>query len=122
MPTTRATFSQNRPTDDDVPPPFEDVSLMSVKRLYSYLGTLVGLFERHARGYSNNGHVQSSFSRGNSFDVTTKLGLPCFSGSSDLMEAEAWNMKIEKFFDIVNCFKEKKASYASFMLDNEADH
>ena len=31
-------------------------------------------------------------------------------------------MKIEKIFDIVNCFEEKKASYAAFMLDNEVDH
>ena len=33
-------------------------------------------------------------------------------------------MKIEKFFIIIDCFEEqrKKASYAAFMLDKEADH
>ena len=31
-------------------------------------------------------------------------------------------MKIEKFFDVIDCSKEQKASYATFMLDKEADH
>ena len=31
-------------------------------------------------------------------------------------------MKIEKFFDVIDCFEEQKASYATFMLDKEADH
>ena len=31
-------------------------------------------------------------------------------------------MKIEKFFDVVHCFEEQKASYAAFMLDKEVDH
>ncbi|RVW12567.1 hypothetical protein CK203_106354 [Vitis vinifera] len=37
-------------------------------------------------------------------------------------EAEAWIMKIEKFFDVIDCSEEQKVSYASFMLDKEADH
>ena len=31
-------------------------------------------------------------------------------------------MKIEKFFDVIDCSKEQKASYAAFMLDKEEDH
>ena len=31
-------------------------------------------------------------------------------------------MKIEKFFDVIDCSEEQKASYAAFMLDKEADH
>ena len=31
-------------------------------------------------------------------------------------------MKIEKFFDVIDCSEEQKASYATFMLDKEADH
>ena len=34
----------------------------------------------------------------------------------------AWILKIEKFFIVINCSEEKKASYAAFMLDKEADH
>ncbi|RVW60597.1 hypothetical protein CK203_055515 [Vitis vinifera] len=38
------------------------------------------------------------------------------------IEAEAWIMKIEKFFDVIDCSEEQKVSYAAFMLDKEADH
>ena len=31
-------------------------------------------------------------------------------------------MKIEKFFDVIDCSKKQKASYAAFMLDKEVDH
>ena len=31
-------------------------------------------------------------------------------------------MKIEKFFDVIDCSEKQKASYAAFMLDKEADH
>ena len=31
-------------------------------------------------------------------------------------------MKIEKFFDVIDCSKEQKAFYVTFMLDKEADH
>ena len=31
-------------------------------------------------------------------------------------------MKIEKFFDVIDCSKKQKASYTVFMLDKEADH
>ncbi|RVX13137.1 hypothetical protein CK203_018085 [Vitis vinifera] len=37
-------------------------------------------------------------------------------------ETEAWIMKIEKLFDVIDCSEEQKASYATFMLDKEADH
>ena len=31
-------------------------------------------------------------------------------------------MKIEKFFDVIDCSMEQKASYVAFMLDKEVDH
>ncbi|WJZ82022.1 hypothetical protein VitviT2T_001820 [Vitis vinifera] len=34
-------------------------------------------------------------------------------------KAEAWIMKIEKFFDVIDCSEEQKASYVAFMLDKE---
>ena len=55
MPTTRVASSQNRPTDDDVPPQSEDVPPMSTERFYTYLGTLARLVECQARGSANNG-------------------------------------------------------------------
>ena len=55
MPTTRATSSQNRHGDDNVPPQFEDLPLMSTERLYSYIGNLAGLVEFQAKGFGNNG-------------------------------------------------------------------
>ena len=51
-----------------------------------------------------------------------KLGPPYFFGTLDPTEVEAWIMKIEKFFDVIDCSEEKKASYAAFMLHKEADH
>ena len=49
MSMTRATSSQNRPIDDDMPPQSEDVLLMSAERLYTYLGPLTELVECQAR-------------------------------------------------------------------------
>ena len=97
---------------------------MSTKGFYRYLGTLAGLVEGQARATGSNGQGQSSSSRGSSFDDFKKLSPPYFSGTSDPIEAEAWIMKIEKFFIVIDCFEEqrKKASYAAFMLDKEADH
>ena len=46
MPMTRATSSQNRHANDDVPPQYEDLPPMSAERLYTYLGTLARLIER----------------------------------------------------------------------------
>ena len=31
-------------------------------------------------------------------------------------------MMIEKFFIVIDCSEEEKTSYATFMLDKEADH
>ena len=31
-------------------------------------------------------------------------------------------MKIEKFFNVIDCSEEQKASYGTFMLDKKADH
>ncbi|RVW27201.1 Transposon Tf2-2 polyprotein [Vitis vinifera] len=57
-----------------------------------------------------------------SFDDFKKLGPPYFSGATDPTEAEAWILKMEKFFGVIDCSEEQKASYAAFMLDKEADH
>ena len=38
------------------------------------------------------------------------------------MKANAWILKIEKLFDVIDCPEEQKASYAAFMLDKEAYH
>ena len=60
----------------------------------------------------------TSSSRGSSFDDFKKLGPPYFSGTSYLTKVEAWIMKIDKLFNVIDCSYEKKASYATFMLDN----
>ena len=122
MPTTRTSYFQNRQANDDVPPQYENVPLMSVERLYSYLGTLAGLVEHQARATRYNGQRQSSSFRGSSFDDFKKLKPPYFTGTSDPTEAEAWIMKIEKFFDVVDCSDEQEFSYTTFMLDKEAGH
>ena len=98
-----------------------------MKGLYRYLGTLAGLVERQARTTGSNGQGQSSSSRGSSFDDFRKLSPPCFSDTSNPTEAEAWIIIIEKFFIVIDCSEEqkkkkKKTSYATFMLDKEADH
>ena len=38
------------------------------------------------------------------------------------MEVEAWILKIEKFFDVIDCSEEQKTSYATFMLDKKANY
>ena len=95
---------------------------MSTEGLYRYLGTLTGLVERQARATGSNGQGQSSSSRGSSFDDFKKLSPTYFSGTSNPTEAGAWIMKIENFFIVIDCSEEQKASYAAFMLDEEADH
>ncbi|RVW13360.1 hypothetical protein CK203_095749 [Vitis vinifera] len=122
MPLRRPVSSQNSQVNDDIPLPSEALPPMSTERLYRYLRTLAGLVERQTRAIGSNGQGQSSFTRGNSFDDFKKLGPPYFFGTSDLTETEAWIMKIEKFFDVIDCSEEQKASYATFMLDKEANH
>ena len=95
---------------------------MSTEGLYRYLGTLAGLVECQAKAIGSNGQGQSSSTKDSSFDDFKKLGPPYFSGTSNPTEVEAWIMKIEKFFDDIDCSEEKKASYATFMLDKEANH
>eukprot|EP00261_Vitis_vinifera_P031887 XP_019073130.1 PREDICTED: uncharacterized protein LOC109121891 [Vitis vinifera] len=92
MPPRRAASSQNSQANDDVPP---------------------------VEGLPPG---QSSSSRGSSFDDFKKLGPPYFFGATDPIEAEAWILKMEKFFGVIDCSDEQKASYAVFMLDKEADH
>ena len=81
---------------------------MSTEGLYRYLETLAGLVERQARVTGSNGQGQSSSSRGISFDDFKKLSPPCFFGTSNLTEAEAWIMKIEKFFIVIVVMRSKK--------------
>ena len=95
---------------------------MSIEGLYRYFGALVGLVERQAKANGSNGQGQSSSSRGSSFDDFKKLSPPYFFGISDPTEVEAWIMKIEKFFIVIDCSEEQKAPYAAFMLDKEANH
>ena len=38
------------------------------------------------------------------------------------MKANAWILKIEKFFNVIDCSDEQKASYAAFMLDKKTNH
>ncbi|XP_059597457.1 uncharacterized protein LOC132254850 [Vitis vinifera] len=121
MPPRRAASSQNSQANDDVPP-VEGLPPVSTEGIYRYLGTLAGLVECPARAAGTNVQGQSSSSKGSSFDDFKKLGPPYFFGTSDPIEVEAWIMKIEKFFDVIDCSEEQKASYAAFMLDKEADH
>ena len=83
---------------------------MNAEGFYRYLKTLASLVERQARVAETNGQGQSSSSRGSSFDDLKKLSPPYFSGTSDPIEAEAWILKIEKFFDVIDFSEEQKAS------------
>ena len=80
------------------------------------------MVECQARPIETQALGQPSSSKDSSFDDFKKLGLPYFSNTSDPTEAEVWILKIEKFFDVIDCFEEQKISYATFMLDKEADH
>ncbi|KAL6313804.1 hypothetical protein AAG906_010223 [Vitis piasezkii] len=122
MPPRRPASSQNSKANDDIPHPLEALPPMSIEGLYRYLRTLVSLVERQARATGSNGQGQSSSTRGSSFDDFKKLGPSYFFGTSDPTEAEAWIMKIEKFFDVIDYSEKQKASYATFMLDKEEDH
>ena len=35
---------------------------------------------------------------------------------------KAWILKMENFFDVIDCSEEQKASYATFMLKKEVDN
>ncbi|RVW78377.1 Transposon Ty3-G Gag-Pol polyprotein [Vitis vinifera] len=93
MPPRRPASSQNSQANDDVPP-VEGLPPVSAEGIY----------------------------RCSCFDDFKKLGPPYFSGATDPTEAEAWILKMEKFFGVIDCSEEQKASYAAFMLDKEADH
>ena len=95
---------------------------MNAEGLYRYLETLASLVKCQARAIKTQALGEPSYSKGSSFDDFKKLGPPYFSSTSDPMEAEAWILKIEKFFDVIDCFEEQKASYAAFILDKEANH
>ncbi|KAL6315288.1 hypothetical protein AAG906_000376 [Vitis piasezkii] len=114
----KSTSSQNIQANDDVPP-IEGLPPVSAERIYRYLGTLAGLVERQARAVGTNVQGQSSSSRGSSFDDFKKLGPPYFSGAIDPTEAEAWILKMEKFFGVIDCSR-SKSLLCAFMLDKEA--
>ena len=80
------------------------------------------MVEHQARAIETRALGQHSSSKGSSFDDFKKLGSLYFSDTSEPMEAEGWILKIEKFFDVINCSEELKTSYATFMLDKEANH
>ena len=121
MPPRRDSSSQTSHANDDITPQFENMGPMSTKGFYRYLGTIAELLERWARVAETNGQGQSATTRGSSFDDFKRLR-PYFSGTSDPTEAKAWIIKIEIFFDVIDCSDEQKASYSAFMLDKEVDH
>ena len=122
MPPRRLASSQNSQANDDVPPPLEGLPPMNVKKLYRYLETLASLVECQAEATNTQVLGQSSSSRGNSFDDLKKLCPSYFFGIPYPTKAKTWILKMKKFFDITDCFEEKKASYATFMLDKEVNH
>ncbi|XP_034680022.1 disease resistance protein SUMM2-like [Vitis riparia] len=120
MPPRKTTSSQNSQANDGVLLSLEGLPPMNAEGLYKYLRTFVGLVECQARAAETNGQGQSSSSRSSSFDDFKKLG-PYFSNTSNPTEVEAWILKMEKFFDVIDYSEEQKASYAAFMLEKEAD-
>ena len=91
---------------------------------------MAGLVKRQARATGSNGQGQSSSIRGSSFDDFKKLSPPYIFDTSNPTEAEAWIMMIKKKkISLLSLIvlrskkkKKKKTSYATFMLDKEADH
>ncbi|RVW31154.1 hypothetical protein CK203_108456 [Vitis vinifera] len=79
------------------------------------------LLHLRVRVVENQAHGQSSSSKDSSFDDFKKLGPPYFSTTLDPADTESYILKMEKLFNIIDCFEEQNASYATFMLDNEAD-
>ncbi|KAK1560346.1 hypothetical protein Q3G72_025572 [Acer saccharum] len=51
-----------------------------------------------------------------------KLGPPVFKGRTDPIATEAWLKQIEKVFIAIACPDKQKVVFASFMLEDEADH
>ena len=106
MPPRRLVSSQNSYTSNNVPPPLESLPPMNAKGLYRYLETLAGLVDHRVKAIETQALGQPSSSRGSSFDDFKKLGSHYFSGTSNPTEVEAWILKIEKFFDVIDCSKE----------------
>ncbi|TXG51791.1 hypothetical protein EZV62_024315 [Acer yangbiense] len=51
-----------------------------------------------------------------------KLGPSVFKGRIDPIAAEAWLKQIEKVFTAIACPDKQKVVFASFMLEDEANH
>ena len=47
---------------------------------------------------------------------------PVFEGEVDPLQAKGWLLHIEKILDVMNCTKEQKVSFSSFMFQKEAKH
>ena len=45
-----------------------------------------------------------------------------YSKDLDPIEANAWILKMEKFFDAIDCFEDQKASYTSIMINNKINY
>ena len=116
MPPKRPASSQNSQANNDVPLPLEGLSPRNAEGLYRYLETLIGLVECQDRAIETQALGQPSSSKGTSFDDFKKLGLPYFSSTSDPTETEAWILKTETFFDVIDCSEEQKASYITFEI------
>ena len=116
------TSSQNSKANNDVPPPLKGLPPMNVERLYRYLENLAGLVKRQARAIETQALDNPHLLRVTHLMTLRSQVLLNFSGTSNPMEVEAWILKIEKFFDVIDCSEEQKTSYATFMLDKEADH
>ena len=71
---------------------------MCAKGRYRYLGIITRLVEHQALVVETNGQGQSTTTRGSSFDDFKRLGPPYFSSTLSLIKAEAWIIKIERFF------------------------
>ncbi|CAL9130901.1 unnamed protein product, partial [Musa textilis] len=59
---------------------------------------------------------------GSRIEQFKKLSPPCFSGEPDPMVAEQWIMRMEKIFDVLDCPDDQKVSFATFMLEGEAEY
>lgn len=41
-----------------------------------------------------------------------------FDGSRELPEIDSWVVKLERIFDVIECSKEDKLSFATYLLDD----
>ena len=51
-----------------------------------------------------------------------KLHPPAFKGATDPMQAEEWLHQIEKILDIIECMKNQRVAFITFMFQGEEEH